>query len=248
MAPDGLPHQVLLMLRVRVNTGSATSGVLEPSDDYDERSAVWHFIERSLPKAGLWAESLAIDACHGSDVGHSMRGLRLYRVHRLPASPTRSSSERPGAHAVDKKDEARAWQVAHDGAQWQAAHDGAQWQDAHHEDGHGAPSRALQQRLQEDGKPAAAAGVVAGVEEGTGPASGPLESDHLGQRRGGRLEELKDALVEAEAEGVRARAAKTAAESPFIRLTPEEARARGFREDEELLMPMPVEDSSDEED
>ena len=272
MAPDGLPHQVLLMLRVRVNTGSATSGVLEPSDDYDERSAVWHFIERSLPKAGLWAEGLAIDACHGSDVGHSMRGLRLYRVHRLPASPTMSSSERPGAHAVDKKDEARAWQVAHDGAQWQAAHDGAQWQDAHHEDGHGAPSRALQQRLQEDGKPAAAAGVVAGVEEGTGPASGPLESDHLGQRRGGRLEEgtgpasgplesdhlgqrrggrleeLKDALVEAEAEGVRARAAKTAAESPFIRLTPEEARARGFREDEELLMPMPVEDSSDEED
>ena len=227
------------MLRVRVNTGSATSGVLEPSDDYDERSAVWHFIERSLPKAGLWAEGLAIDACHGSDVGHSMRGLRLYRVHRLPASPMMSSSERPGAHAVDKKDEARAWQVAHDGAQWQ---------DAHHEDGHGAPSRALQQRLQEDGKPAAAAGVVAGVEEGTGPASGPLESDHLGQRRGGRLEELKDALVEAEAEGVRARAAKTAAESPFIRLTPEEARARGFREDEELLMPMPVEDSSDEED
>jgi hypothetical protein len=62
------------------------------------------------------------------------------------------------------------------------------------------------------------------------------------------VEELKDALAEAEAEGVRARAARTAAESSYVRLTPEEARARGFRDDEELVMPMPVDDSSDEED
>jgi hypothetical protein len=54
--------------------------------------------------------------------------------------------------------------------------------------------------------------------------------------------------AEAEAEGVRARAARTAAESSYVRLTPEEARARGFRDDEELVMPMPVDDSSDEED
>jgi hypothetical protein len=62
------------------------------------------------------------------------------------------------------------------------------------------------------------------------------------------VEELKDALAEAEAEGVRARAARTAAERSYVRLTPEEARARGFRDDEELVMPMPVDDSSDEED
>ena len=38
-----------------------------------------------------------------------------------------------------------------------------------------------------------------------------------------------------------------AANSPFLMLTPEEAKERGFRDDEELVMPMPV-DSSDEED
>ena len=242
MALDGLPHQVLLMLRVRVNTGSATSGVLEPSDEYDHRSAVWHFVENSLPKAGLWAEDLAIDACHRGDAGHSMRGLRLYRVHKLPASPTTSSPARPGAVAADMEDE-----VAHDGAPWQVAHDGAHCQVAHDEDGQGAPSRAQLQRLQKDGKPAAAAGVVAGADEGTGPASGPVESGHCGHL-GPRVEELEDALAEAEAEGVRARAARTAAESSYVRLTPEEARARGFRDDEELVMPMPVDDSSDEED
>ena len=256
MALVDLPHQVLLMLRVRVNTGNATSGVLEPSDEYDDRSAVWHFVEKSLPKAGLWAEDLAIDACHRGDAGHSMRGLRLYRVHKLPASPTMSSPARPGAVAVDMEDEVRPWQVAHDGAPWRVAHDGAPWQVAHDgvplqvahdEDGHGAPSRAQQQRLQKDGKPAAAAGVVAGADEGTGPASGPVESGHCGHL-GPRVEELKGALVAAEAEGVRARAARTAAESSYVRLTPEEARARGFRDDEELVMPMPVDDSSDEED
>jgi len=40
----------------------------------------------------------------------------------------------------------------------------------------------------------------------------------------------------------------SAAESSYVRLMPEEARARGFRDDEELVMPMPVDDSSDEED
>ena len=256
MALVDLPHQVLLMLRVRVNTGNATSGVLEPSDEYDDRSAVWHFVEKSLPKAGLWAEDLAIVACHRGDAGHSMRGLRLYRVHKLPASPTMSSPARPGAVAVDMEDEVRPWQVAHDGAPWRVAHDGAPWQVAHDgvplqvahdEDGHGAPSRAQQQRLQKDGKPAAAAGVVAGADEGTSPASGPVESGHCGHL-GPRVEELKGALVAAEAEGVRARAARTAAESSYVRRTPEEARARGFRDDEELVMPMPVDDSSDEED
>jgi len=194
-----------------------------------------------------------------------MRGLRLYRVHKLPASPTMSSPARPGAVAADMEDEVRPWRVAHDGAPWRAAHDGAHWraahdgapwqvahdgahcQVAHDEDGQGAPSRAQQQRLQKDGKPAAAAGVVAGADEGTCPASGPVESGHCGHL-GPRVEELVDALVEAEAEGVRARAARTAAESSYVRLTPEEARARGFRDDEELVMPMPVDDSSDEED
>ena len=41
--------------------------------------------------------------------------------------------------------------------------------------------------------------------------------------------------------------AKKAEDSPFWMLTPEEAKERGFRDDEELVMPMPV-DSSDEED
>jgi hypothetical protein len=212
-----------------------------------------------------------------------MRGLRLYRVHKRPASPTTSSPARPGAVAADMEDEVRPWQVAHDGSPWRAAHDGAPWQVAH--DGahcqvahdQGAPSRAQLQRLQKDGKPAAAAGVVVGADEGTGPASagvvagadegtgpasagvvagadegtcpasGPVESGHCGHL-GPRVEELEDALAEAEAEGVRARAARTAAESSYVRLTPEEARARGFRDDEELVMPMPVDDSSDEED
>ena len=216
-----------------------------------------------------------------------MRGLRLYRVHKLPASPTMRSPARPGAVAADMEDEVRPslytqeplhpgavaadmedqvrpWRVAHDGAPWRAAHDGAPLQVAHDgahcqvahdgaplqvahdEDRQGAPSRAQQQRLQKDGKPAAAAGIVAGADEGTGPASGPVESGHCGHL-GPRVEELEDALAEAEAEGVRARAARTAAESSYVRLTPEEARARGFRDDEELVMPMPV-DSSDEED
>ena len=183
-----------------------------------------------------------------------MRGLRLYRVHKRPASPTTSSPARPGAVAADMEDEVRhvahdgaPWQVAHDGAHCQVAHDGAHCQVAHDEDGQGAPSRAQLQRLQKDGKPAAAAGVVAGADEGTCPASGPVESGHCGHL-GPRVEELEDALAEAEAEGVRARAARTAAESSYVRLTPEEARARGFRDDEELVMPMPVDDSSDEED
>ena len=192
-----------------------------------------------------------------------MRGLRLYRVHKRPASPTTSSPARPGAVAADMEDEVRhvahngapwqvahdgsPWQVAHDGAPWQVAHDGAHCQVAHDEESQGAPYRAQLKRLQKDGKPAAAAGVVAGADEGTGPASDPVESGHCGHL-GPRVEELKDALAEAEAEGVRARAARTAAESSYVRLTPEEARARGFRVDEELVMPMPVDDSSDEED
>ena len=75
------------MLRVRVNTGSSSSSVMEPSDDYDERSAVWQFVEEALPIAGLWAEALKIDACHESEGGHNLRGLRLYRVHKVRTSP-----------------------------------------------------------------------------------------------------------------------------------------------------------------
>jgi hypothetical protein len=41
-------------------------------------------------------------------------------------------------------------------------------------------------------------------------------------------------------------AAKKAGDSPFLMLTPEEAKERGFRDDEELVMPMPVDESDED--
>jgi len=83
--------EVLLMLRVRVNTSSSRdSSVMEPSDSYTSRSSVWQFIEEALPLAGLAAALLPLGGCH--ECGHSLCGLRLYRISRSEAAMEAASA------------------------------------------------------------------------------------------------------------------------------------------------------------
>ena len=103
--------------------------------------------------------------------------------------------------------------------------------------------RRMRQRLQaylETGSPEAPRGACA--EDG--------EEDEVQAAAAAAASEEEESFMDAPQEAATeewARAAKKAVDSPFWMLTPEEAKERGFRDDEELVMPMPV-DSSDEED
>ena len=104
--------EVKLMMRSRLNTGSAERSVMEPSNSYDARSAVWRFVELELPLHGLFAKKESMDEYDLTR--YNVCGLGLYSVHislRMATLPAAMSFIAQGMAATTHISTWRRWRA-----------------------------------------------------------------------------------------------------------------------------------------
>ena len=83
--------EVLLMLRMRAHQGSVENSTMVPTDDYDERTSVFNFIEQLLPQAGLRADLIPLT--NGRAEERENYGLRMFQISLAPLAEGGTVSE-----------------------------------------------------------------------------------------------------------------------------------------------------------